>query len=102
MSERMRQVNLTFGDAVQLLKLGHRLCRVGWNGKGMWLRLYEPYSDKEFLIHENGNVLGFDSGTLSPWIGMRTADNKFVPWLASQTDILAEDWGVMPKPETDE
>ncbi|NLL68412.1 MAG: DUF2829 domain-containing protein [Clostridiaceae bacterium] len=31
----------------------------------------------------------------SPWIGMKTADNKFVPWLASQTDVLAEDWMVI-------
>jgi hypothetical protein len=32
---------------------------------------------------------------LLPWIGMKTADNKFVPWLASQTDILAGDWGIV-------
>jgi hypothetical protein len=32
---------------------------------------------------------------LLPWIGMKTADNKFVPWLASQTDILAEDWEIV-------
>lgn len=33
--------------------------------------------------------------TALPWIGMKTADNKFVPWLASQTDMLAEDWAVI-------
>jgi hypothetical protein len=30
-----------------------------------------------------------------PWIGMKTADNKFVPWLASQTDVLSEDWQII-------
>ena len=30
-----------------------------------------------------------------PWIGMKTVDDKFVPWLASQTDVLSEDWGVV-------
>ena len=32
------------------------------------------------------------AGTFIPWIGMKTADNAFVPWLASQTDMLSEDW----------
>jgi hypothetical protein len=34
-------------------------------------------------------------GTPIPWVGMKTADNKFVPWLASQTDILSEDWQII-------
>lgn len=92
---------LSFGHAIKAMKDGLRngeairVARAGWNGKGMWLRLYSPYSDPEFSIRENGLVLGFDSGTLSEWIGMHTADNKFVPWLASQTDMLADDWHVV-------
>ena len=72
-----------FSDALILLKGGIKVCRSGWNGKGMWLELSEygegaMYKDKPLLPH----------------IMMKTADNKYVPWLASQTDILATDWMV--------
>ncbi|MNJ71027.1 hypothetical protein D3C76_1571760 [compost metagenome] len=56
----------------------------------MWLSLINGYSVD---IHDKHVS---PSQELSPWIGMKTADNKFVPWLASQTDVLAEDWVVVP------
>lgn len=74
---------MTFGQALELLKAGKKVARAGWNGKGMWLSLVFP---KEY------QVFYLSSFELLPFIGMKTADNKFVPWLASQTDILAEDW----------
>lgn len=83
--------NMTFGLALEALKLGKKVCRAGWNGKGMFL-LYVP-SEKYGIISKIG--LGIDKGNLLPWIGMKTADNKFVPWLASQTDMLSEDWQVI-------
>jgi len=61
--------------------------RAGWNGKGMWLRLIEQYQ-----VGYDPHILGLK---LLPWIGMKTADGAFVPWLASQTDMLAEDWGLV-------
>lgn len=75
----------TFGRsyswALDMLKTGHRVCRKGWNGKGMWIVLQAALPD------------GFYGGIKSlPWIGMKTADDCFVPWLCSQTDALAEDW----------
>lgn len=81
---------MNFSDALQRLKQGQKVNRAGWNGKGMYLLLVEPYvmlgaTDARL------EMLGID-GTLRPWIGMRTADNGFVPWLASQTDLLADDW----------
>ncbi|MBK9440723.1 MAG: DUF2829 domain-containing protein [Comamonadaceae bacterium] len=84
---------LTFGLAIEAMKKGAKVARVGWNGKGMWLRIFTPFADKQFHIteHEADPKYG-DSGTLIPWIGMRTATNQFVPWLASQTDMLADDW----------
>lgn len=82
---------ITFGIAVELLKKGFKVAREGWNGKGMFL-LYVP-SEKWGIIDKIG--LGIPKGNLLPWIGMKTADNKFVPWLASQTDILAEDWTIV-------
>ena len=81
--------HLTFGDAIHLLKMGKRVCRAGWNGKGMWLMLVpEAIAD----------AVAFQCAALSayPWIGMKTADEKFIPWLASQADVLAEDWMILP------
>ncbi len=86
---------ITFGIAVELLKKGFKVAREGWNGKGMFL-LYVP-SEKWGIIDKIG--LGIPKGNLLPWIGMKTADNKFVPWLASQTDILAEDWIIVEESE---
>lgn len=83
-----------FGGALAWLRAGRRVAREGWNGKGMWLRLFDPFGDPEFLIQERGPAI---SGTLAPWIGLHTADNHFVPWLASQTDVLAVDWRVLPE-----
>lgn len=82
--------NLTFGLAVEALKMGKKVGRVGWNGKGMWLKLIKEYSANINQKSDNVNIDGF-----LPWIGMKTADNKFVPWLASQTDVLAEDWVII-------
>lgn len=83
--------NLTFGQALEALKSGKRVSRKGWNGKGMFL-LYVP-SEKWGIIDKIG--LGIPKGNLLSWIGIKTADNKFVPWLASQADMLAEDWVIV-------
>lgn len=102
---------MNFGEALRALKAGKRVCRSGWNGKGMWLVLVHPVQEAEILdrsrpvphIDPDGPLYsacveraGEPSLGLLPWIGMKTADNNFVPWLASQTDILAEDWEVVP------
>lgn len=75
---------LPFGVAIEALKQGHKACRSGWNGKGMWLS-FIPKSHWE-------TTRGLEMLDGLPWIGMKTVDDKFVPWLASQTDVLAEDW----------
>lgn len=77
---------LPFGLAVEALKKGLKVSRTGWNGKGMWLRL-APASSYNALF-ENDNAVE----EILPWIAMKTVDNKLVPWLASQTDVLADDW----------
>jgi hypothetical protein len=82
-----------FGLAIVALKSGKRVARAGWNGKGMWLALV-PGSDYTFRSPE---VQMLPHGTpLLPWVGMKTADGGFVPWLCSQTDALAEDWTIVP------
>ena len=88
---------MDFGKAIESLKAGKRVARAGWNGKGMWLELI---SGRDVQISNHGfglcNEHDHDWRDRVPlmlsWIGMKTADNGFVPWLASQTDMLAEDW----------
>ena len=80
---------MNFGNAIEALKEGKRVARAGWNGKGMWL----AYVSAEAYDVGTKTMVGADA--LLPWIGLKTADGKFVPWLASQTDVLAEDWEVV-------
>ena len=91
--EENKIVKLNFGEAIEALKKGRKVCRKGWNGKGMYLRLV--HNDKYSLDVESFEDLKILSIELISWVGMKTADNKFVPWLASQTDILAEDWEII-------
>lgn len=83
----MKRTQLNFGDALNVLKTGGKVARKGWNGKGMYLRYID---NRNYKIHEN-----FTDGCAElSFIAMKTADNRIVPWLASQTDMLAEDWEV--------
>lgn len=77
----------SFSDAIRFLKRGLKVARKGWNGKGMYLECVDPYMNRQFKLTETD-----PAGTFLPWIGIKTADNGFVPWLASQSDMLAEDW----------
>lgn len=91
---------LAFGDAVEALKQGKRVTRPSWNGKGMYLWLLpaatvpgewckEPHLKQ--LAEENGGTVECLGS-----IRMRTADQKVLTgWLASQTDMLAEDWQIL-------
>jgi hypothetical protein len=80
---------MSFGLAIEALKMGERVARAGWNGKGMWLLLVRGY---EYEATEGEQVFSALGCLKLPWIGMKTANNEFVPWLASQTDMLADDW----------
>lgn len=86
----------TFSGALIDLTYGLRVARRGWNGKGMWLKLV-PGNEHELapglLDHKAENPC---NPRMLPWIGMKTADGGFVPWLASQTDLLANDWETLP------
>ena len=78
---------MNFGQAIQELKRGNRVCRQGWNGKGMFL-----YLDKFNAVNTEVNAKGYE---YEPCIVMFTAQEKWQPgWLASQADILAEDWEI--------
>ena len=86
---------LNFGDALMLLKNGQKVARLGWNGKGMFLFLvpgsvFKVNRPPLLGIYPEGTEISYCSH-----IDMRTADGKIVPWLASQTDVLAEDWVIV-------
>ena len=88
---------MSFGLALEALKLGRRVARAGWNGKGMWLVL-DPGSvvseAREGSAYHKAGISG--SFTINPHIDMRTATGEMQPgWLASQTDMLADDWALI-------
>lgn len=75
---------MDFGDVLKAMKMEmlddcepRRFTRTGWNGKGMFIFLVQPDCPKKL-----------------PYIAMYTATEQFVPWLASQTDMLADDWNI--------
>lgn len=86
---------MNFGQAIEALKEGKRVARAGWNGKGMFLFLV-PGSN--FIVNREPLLSIMGEGaqiTYRPHIDMKDAEGKVVPWLASQTDMLAEDWQIV-------
>lgn len=85
---------MDFGEAIRALKAGDKVAREGWNGKGMFL-YYVPAAAYPAQRNEKGTMLGMFPDDMVPYgayIAMKTAQNNVVPWLASQTDVLADDW----------
>lgn len=83
---------MNFGDALERIKGGQRVARLGWNGRGMFVFLvpgstFTVNRPPLLGIYPEGTVINYHAH-----IDMRTADGMIVPWLASQTDVLAEDW----------
>lgn len=66
-----------FGWALERMKAGKRVTRQGWNGPGQWLELQTPDGKSKMTL---------------PYIFISTVAGDLVPWLASQTDMLASDW----------
>lgn len=86
------------GRAVKEMQNGARVSRAGWNGKGMYLAYQPGYPDGVPINANTARATGLPEGTVCkflPYIVMKTADGSFVPWLCSQTDLLAVDWGVV-------
>jgi hypothetical protein len=85
---------LNFGQAIEAMKKGSKVQRSGWNGKGMWIKVipgrkFKADGNKDFM-----NSIG--EIEICSHIDMFSADEKqVVGWLASQTDILAEDWRII-------
>lgn len=86
---------LTFSQALEFLKAGHKVAREGWNGKNMFIFLVQGST---FQVNRAPLNQFYPEGTEITYHGhvdMKTADDQVVPWLCSQTDMLAEDWGIV-------
>lgn len=77
----------SFGHALVQLEAGQKVARAGWNGKGMWLLLQVP--DAHSKMTHPYIYIEYPEGHPAYPNGSR------VPWLASQTDLLAKDWTVL-------
>lgn len=90
-----------FGEAIRALKAGHKVARAGWNGKGMFLYYVPPgeYPARTEIAKAEWGDSNKGEGGMVPYqayIAMKTVQGTVVPWLASQTDMLAEDWQLVP------
>ncbi len=91
---------MKFGEAITLLNAGHPVTRQGWNGKGMFLVKAGGYSVPAEEARPNGIITkeflkgrGLTHLQILPHIDMWTAQNTYLAgWLASQSDMLADDW----------
>lgn len=91
-----------FGWALEQLRMGKQVARAGWNGKRMWITYQKAYPEGIPINQNTAEATGIPKGTVCkflPYLLMKTVDNSFVPWLASQTDILAWDWEYANLPE---
>jgi hypothetical protein len=84
-----------FGWALKQLRNGLKVAREGWNGKGMFIFLvpgsvFKVNRAPLLGIYPEGTEINYHDH-----IDMKTADNMVVPWLCSQTDMLAQDWGIV-------
>lgn len=83
---------MDFGDAVRAVKAGHRVAREGWNGTGMFIFLvpgsrFEVNRPPLLGIYPEGTQIDYHGH-----IDMKTAQGYVVPWIASQADMLSDDW----------
>lgn len=84
-----KRSHLDFGDAIKLVKLGKKLQREGWNGKNQYIELATTVA----FQRPDGNVIGVNHDAMgSKAIAFYGTSGIQLGWLASQADMLAEDW----------
>ena len=89
---------MNFSDALTALKNGEKVTRFGWNGAGMFVVYQKGYPAGIPINKNTAEATGIPEGTMrvfQPYLMMHTALGSFVPWVASQTDLLADDWSVI-------
>ena len=87
---------MSFGQAIEMMKIGYKVSREGWNGKGMFIYIQKntvitkDMAKNEVLKEIDGDI------TINSHIDMKTADGSIcIGWLASQTDMLSNDWAIV-------
>lgn len=97
--EAYRPTNaMNFGLAIEAAKKGKKIARLGWNGKGMWVVYRTGYPDGIPCNKNTADAVGIPEGSLfkvRPYLQMKCVDGSFQMWLASQSDILADDWYIV-------
>lgn len=89
---------MDFGQALAAAKDGKKITRTGWNSTGMYVVHQPGYPDGIGINATTAKATGLPEGAICrfrPYLMMKTAQDDFVPWVISQTDALAEDWGVV-------
>lgn len=90
--------SMNFGLAIEAMKKGFRVARHGWNGKNMSVAYQKGYPQGIPCNKNTAEAWGMKEGELfkcRPYLQMRCADGTFQMWLASQSDILADDWYIV-------
>ena len=85
----------SFSKALEAVKHGGKVQRAGWNGKGMHLVKMDGFPDGVPANEETRKKHGLPDGAVvkvDPYLAMFTATGSIVPWLASQSDLLSDDW----------
>lgn len=119
-SDQAKGFHLSFGGAIEALKSGLKVSRKGWNGKGMFIFMRPadelnveflvdkvkslPQSVKDYYLQDITNEKGervpveeTDTVKFTAYLCMKAADGTIVNgWLASQADMLANDWEILP------
>lgn len=91
----MKNRNLTFSEALEAVKDGELIAREGWNGKGMAVAYQQGYPIGIPCNQNTAETWKIQPGTVfkcRPYLQMRCADGTYQMWVASQTDLLADDW----------
>jgi Protein of unknown function (DUF2829) len=83
----------SFSDALKAVKEGKRICRSGWNGKGMYV-YYVPGGDYPTQTESAKKEFG-DTAHYNPYLAIKTVQGSVSTWVPSVNDCLAEDWEVL-------
>jgi len=89
---------LTFGQALEAARAGHRIQRHGWNGKNMFVVFQKGYPEGIPCNAQTAEAFNITEGELfkvQPYLQMRCADGSHQSWVASQSDVLSDDWRVL-------
>mgnify|MGYP003700699055 CR=1 FL=1 len=93
---------MNFGEALIALRQGRCVARAGWNGKGMWLVLVRGTENVQLREGSDYHRAGMREVSINPHIDMMTNQGTMQPgWLASQTDMLADDWQIVDPTRVD-